>query len=81
VLPNTIGAVDYFDSTHGDYRLAATASNAIDQGLVIPGVTDGYVGNAPDNGAYEFGAPLIDWIPGCNMAACQDPMTPNRRAP
>ena len=34
----------------------------VDQGTVIPGVTDGYSGAAPDIGAYEYAAPR--WIPG-----------------
>ncbi len=32
-------------------------SPAIDAGVIIPGYTDGYVGAAPDIGAYEFGRP------------------------
>lgn len=43
------------------YRLQAN-SPAINNGTVISGVTDGYVGNAPDIGAYEFGGE--DWVPG-----------------
>lgn len=37
-----------------DLRLAAV-SNAIDTGIAIPNVNDGYAGHAPDLGAYEFG--------------------------
>lgn len=37
-----------------DFRLAPNAS-ALDSGLVIPGITDGYLGQAPDVGAYELG--------------------------
>ena len=40
-------------------------STAIDAGVAIPGVTDGFVGQAPDLGAYEHGAPYwragADW--------------------
>ena len=32
-----------------------SGSGAIDAGLVIPGITDGYAGAAPDIGAYEYG--------------------------
>jgi hypothetical protein len=32
-------------------------SPLIDAGIELPGVTDGYKGEAPDIGAYEFGAP------------------------
>jgi len=37
-------------------------SPAIDRGEVIYGVTDGYKGNAPDAGAYEFNG--LDWKAG-----------------
>jgi len=37
-------------------------SPLIDAGLVIPGITEGFLGKAPDIGAYEFGAPR--WVPG-----------------
>lgn len=40
-----------------DATLAAS-SNAIDAGLVIPNITDGFVGSAPDLGAWERGAPI-----------------------
>jgi len=38
----------------GNYALAP-GSDLIDAGLVIPGINDGYVGAAPDIGAYEYG--------------------------
>lgn len=37
-----------------DFRLKPHAA-AIDKGTVLPGITDGYKGKAPDLGAYEFG--------------------------
>ncbi|WNJ20061.1 T9SS type A sorting domain-containing protein [Pontibacter sp. G13] len=37
-------------------------SPAIDAGKVIPGYTDGYLGVAPDAGAYEDG--VTPWVPG-----------------
>ena len=36
----------------GDYSLSPT-SNLIDAGAIIPGINDGYVGAAPDIGAFE----------------------------
>lgn len=45
-----------------DFRLRSDASEAIDKGIVIPGITDGYVGDAPDIGAYENGS--VFWKPG-----------------
>ncbi|ADE53665.1 right-handed parallel beta-helix repeat-containing protein [Coraliomargarita akajimensis] len=34
----------------------------VDQGLHISGITDGYLGSAPEIGAYEYGAER--WVPG-----------------
>ncbi|MFN7976420.1 MAG: PKD domain-containing protein, partial [Acidobacteriota bacterium] len=46
----------------GDYTLAA-GSPAIDRGTPIPGIDDGFVGTAPDLGAFErgSGAPNADF--------------------
>jgi hypothetical protein len=55
-------APDYSDPTHVvqpesvDLHLKAK-SKAIDAGVVLPNITDGYSGKAPDLGAYEFGQP------------------------
>jgi len=38
-----------------DFTLTPGAA-AIDGGMVLPGITDGFTGNAPDLGALEFGA-------------------------
>jgi hypothetical protein len=40
-----------------DMRLKA-GNNAIDTGVAIPNINDGFTGSAPDLGAYELGAPL-----------------------
>jgi hypothetical protein len=40
-------------------------SPAIDAGREIPGITDGYIGTAPDAGAYEYGKPV--WSAGATM--------------
>ena len=45
-----------------DLRLAAT-SQAVDAGLRMPGLTDGFVGRAPDIGAYERGSPGVTYGP------------------
>lgn len=53
---------DFSDPTHVvdvdavDLRLRE-GSAAIDAGLVLPNVTDGFQGAAPDLGAYEYGVP------------------------
>jgi hypothetical protein len=43
-------------ATPSDFTLKPD-SPAVDAGIKIPGITDGYVGKAPDIGAYELGAP------------------------
>ncbi|HZY09445.1 MAG TPA: hypothetical protein VFE69_16925, partial [Ilumatobacteraceae bacterium] len=45
-----------------DFSLRA-GSAAIDKGTVVPQVTDGYTGAAPDLGALEFGKPVPQWGP------------------
>ena len=39
-----------------DFSLVPGAT-AIDAGMILPGITDGYTGNAPDLGALESGRP------------------------
>ena len=46
---------------NGDYPIDANSwpsagSGAIDAGVVIEGITDGYVGSAPDIGCFEVGS-------------------------
>jgi hypothetical protein len=45
-----------------DFRLAA-GSAAIDAGVALPTINDGYTGRAPDLGAYESGQPLPHYGP------------------
>jgi hypothetical protein len=45
-----------------DFRLK-TGSAAVDRGLMLPTVTDGYLGKAPDLGAVEAGHPLPHYGP------------------
>ena len=45
-----------------DFTLAA-GSAAIDAGAVLPGVTDGFTGRAPDLGALESGRPVPAYGP------------------
>ncbi|QKW17738.1 RICIN domain-containing protein [Kitasatospora sp. NA04385] len=44
----------------------AAGSPAIDAGTPVAGVTDGYTGSAPDQGAYESGQ--ATWLTGCTIA-------------
>jgi hypothetical protein len=61
-------APDYSDPTHVvppesiDLRLKPS-SRAVDAGTVLPNITDGFTGKAPDLGAYEYGQPLPHYGP------------------
>jgi len=55
--PTRVVAVDSVD-----LRLREGAA-AIDAGVELPNITDGYTGKAPDLGAYEFGTPLPHYGP------------------
>jgi|GEM_PF-1633777 len=44
--------------TNYDFSLQA-GSPARNKGQVIPGITDGYLGDAPDQGAFEYGVPRV----------------------
>lgn len=58
-----------------DFRPKA-GSALIDAGMVIPGITDGYFGSAPDIGAYEYGDTNY-WIPGFQYAHSSRPIPPD----
>ena len=45
-----------------DFRLRP-ASAAVDAGIVLPTITDGFTGRAPDLGAYELDRPLFPYGP------------------
>ena len=51
-----------YDSAEIDLRLRR-GSNAIDAGVVLPNINDGYNGQAPDLGAYEFGEEMPQYGP------------------
>jgi len=55
----------FADVKNYDFRLAP-ATTAVDAGLVISGITDGYNGSAPDVGAYELN---VTWTPGSTISA------------
>ncbi|MFE9044991.1 RICIN domain-containing protein [Streptomyces sp. NPDC007818] len=58
----------YTAAGRADYTLAPT-SPAVDAGTPVAGLTDGYSGTAPDQGAYESGQ--VPWVPGCDFAGCR----------
>lgn len=51
----------FVDISQKDFRLNP-GTGPIDYGRVIAPITDGFVGSAPDAGAYEYGAPY--WVAG-----------------
>lgn len=57
----TEDATVFRNASTGDFYLKE-GSNPIEAGKEIPGVTDGYIGSAPDVGAYEFGG--NNWVAG-----------------
>ena len=59
-----------------DFRPIASSAT-IDGGKVVSGITDGYIGSAPDIGVYELGN-INYWIPGHQLAAATQPMPSNR---
>ncbi len=61
---NYIGAVSQFVSVENKNFMPVQGSILIDNGILIAGITDGYLGSQPDLGAYEFGGER--WIPGVN---------------
>ncbi len=50
---------DFVDFANDDFHLAA-GSGAIDAGIVLLGINDGYSGSAPDAGALEHGQAMWD---------------------
>ena len=55
----------FVNASGGDFHLQS-GSPAIDAGRQLPGITDGFAGNAPDIGAYEFG--VTPWTAGANTS-------------
>ena len=56
----TTSSSHFVDAAAGDFRLVA-GSGAVDAGMEIPGITDGYTGSAPDIGALELGQAMWDY--------------------
>ncbi len=54
---------DWRVETDRPVMLLREGSNAIDAGTVLPTVTDGFTGKAPDLGAHEFGKPAPHYGP------------------
>jgi hypothetical protein len=56
----------FVDPSSGNYQLKA-GSPAIDMGTMLSPYTNGYVGSAPDLGAFEYGAPA--WTAGSSLTS------------
>jgi parallel beta-helix repeat protein len=63
----------FVDPSRGDFQLQPT-SPAINKGKAVAGVTNGYVGAAPDLGALEYGRPAFS--AGARAATTPDPVPP-----
>jgi Right handed beta helix region len=62
----------FANAAGADFHLQA-GSPAIDAGAVIPGITDGYVGSAPDIGAFEYGGSPTNCNPVCSTPPAPPP--------
>ena len=60
--PNFSDPTKLIDPDEVDLRLRARSA-AVDAGIELPTITDGFTGNAPDLGAYELGAPRPHYGP------------------
>ena len=70
----------FVDHLNGDFRLRASATDAINKGKTIAGITNNFVGSTPDIGAYEYGQPA--WVPGASIARpCFAPMNCDEATP
>jgi len=63
------------DIDNYDFR-PKEGSTLIDSGTHKPGITDGYIGSAPDIGAYEYGNTNY-WIPGYQTKKAKTPIPNN----
>jgi hypothetical protein len=61
-MPDKADPQRLYDPEHLDFRLKA-GSAAVDAGVELPTITDGFTGRAPDLGAYELGRPLPGYGP------------------
>jgi hypothetical protein len=63
---NATTSDQFVNSATGNFQLKS-GSSAINYGRVVPGITDGYTGSAPDAGAFEYGTP--GWTAGADWKA------------
>lgn len=75
---NFVNDPKFVDYANADFRLQST-SQARDNGIIIPGVTEGYAGNAPDAGALEYGG--SDWTQNVGCSATPLSSEPSYKFP
>lgn len=61
-MPDPADPTRFYAPAEFDFSLRA-GSRAIDAGVVLPNVNDGYTGRAPDLGAFERGVALSQYGP------------------
>jgi len=61
-MPDPLDPRKLYHPDDFDFRLRPNAV-AVDAGVVLPNINDGFTGNAPDLGAYEVGQPLPHYGP------------------
>jgi hypothetical protein len=69
-LPNNSDPQHVYKPEDYDFRLKP-GSAAIDKGAVLPSITDGFTGTAPDLGALEFGQPVPHYGPRTPVVGVQ----------
>ncbi len=67
------------DPDNLDFRPKAAATQLVDQGAIVPGITDGFIGAAPDIGAFEYGDTNYS-IGGRQLPAATHPVPPDGTA-
>ena len=72
-------AGEFVDVDNWDFRIADPSSPSIDAVVPISGINDGFVGSAPDLGAYEYGG--TDWTAGSDITPDFSELLPPPLAP
>ncbi len=71
-IPDKSDPQRFYNPEDYDFRLQP-GSPAIDAGVVLPTITDGFTGKAPDLGAYELGKPMPHYGPRSKLLPAPRP--------
>lgn len=74
-MPDRSDPQRLYDPENFDFRLKPHSA-AVDAGTVLPTITDGFTGKAPDLGAYELGRPLPHYGPRIWPVGSRNPGEP-----